>query len=439
MYLLENVRLALSSLRSNKFRSILTMLGIIIGISAVITITTIGNSLKDTFIGAFNSMVGRLVFTSYTMLDDTPEENYRRMDDDEYITSAMLDELEEKFDGKYLVVRENMVGSGTLRKSSSKVVNVEVYGAYEGFIRDEKNYYKLVEGRYPSEEDNRQKKHTAIVSTLFAEQYFGKGKDPIGEDIDININGVGKVHFNIVGLYKLSDSYFRGSEYIGTKQEDLATPVFIPYYTSTRLKEASKDSTRYPRYYINSKKISSQDAVKEIQAFYDEKYANSELWIPFIYDFSDDMDEIEMYINILTVVLAVIAAISLLVGGIGVMNIMMVSITERTREIGIRKALGAKNSTIRTQFLIESSILCLVGGGIGVLIGMLNGKLVEVIGNLVIKSNPEYADVLSLDIRVSVTAIIASLIFSTIIGVFFGIYPAGKAAKLDPIEALRYE
>ena len=211
MYLLENVRLALSSLRSNKFRSILTMLGIIIGISAVITITTIGNSLKDTFIGAFNSMVGRLVFTSYTMLDDTPEENYRRMDDDEYITSAMLDELEEKFDGKYLVVRENMVGSGTLRKSSSKVVNVEVYGASEGFIRDEKNYYKLVEGRYPSEEDNRQKKHTAIVSTLFAEQYFGKGKDPIGEDIDININGVGKVHFNIVGLYKLSDSYFRGS------------------------------------------------------------------------------------------------------------------------------------------------------------------------------------------------------------------------------------
>ena len=146
-----------------------------------------------------------------------------------------------------------------------------------------------------------------------------------------------------------------------------------------------------------------------------------------------------MYINILTIVLAVIAAISLIVGGIGVMNIMMVSITERTREIGVRKAMGAKNRDIKFQFLIESAILCLVGGGIGILFGLLNGVIVETVGNMLIKSNPEYAALITIDIRVSVTAIIAALAFSMVIGLFFGIYPAGKAAKLDPIEALRYE
>ena len=118
---------------------------------------------------------------------------------------------------------------------------------------------------------------------------------------------------------------------------------------------------------------------------------------------------------------------------------MMVSITERTREIGIRKALGAKNGAIRIQFLIESAILCLVGGILGILLGMFNGFLVETVGNMIIDHLPEYQDLVTLNIQLSIPAIILALIFSTIIGVFFGSYPASKAAKLDPIEALRYE
>lgn len=131
------------------------------------------------------------------------------------------------------------------------------------------------------------------------------------------------------------------------------------------------------------------------------------------------------FLNILKLILSIIAGISLVVGGIGVMNIMLVSVTERTREIGIRKALGAPNSAIRTQFIVESSIICIIGGIIGVILGVVLGN----VGGLIIKTNASP----------SILAIIIAVIFSMAIGIFFGYYPANKASKLDPIEALRYE
>ena len=145
-------------------------------------------------------------------------------------------------------------------------------------------------------------------------------------------------------------------------------------------------------------------------------------------------------INIVTVIISVIAALSLIVGGVGVMNIMLVSVTERTREIGIRKALGAKKKTIKGQFVTEAIIICLIGGIIGILVGLLNGELVAIIANKIVASQPDYADLLG-NVKVSppVGGIIISLIFSTLTGVFFGLYPASKAAKMNPIDALRYD
>ena len=438
MYFLENVRLALSALKANKLRSILTMLGIIIGICSVITITTIGNSLKDTFETAFNTMMGRSVYTTYDYEDEDPSK-YRRLSEEDYVTSKMIDELEKRFDGKYLPALNYNIGTGSLKNAAEKELTVDVYGASEGYIKSNGPLYKMKYGRTPNIADNNGMKHTIAISTYFSDKYFGKGKNPLGEDIELFIDGVGKIHFTVIGVYELSDAFFRKASQSGGKKDEVITPVFIPYRTSTRLKTPPKNIDRFPEFYINEKRISSEKAVAEIQEFFDDKYKNADFWKPLIYDYSDYANETVMYINILTIVLAVIAAISLIVGGIGVMNIMMVSITERTREIGVRKAMGAKNRDIKFQFLIESAILCLVGGGIGILFGLLNGVIVETVGNMLIKSNPEYGALVTIDIRVSVTAIIAALAFSMVIGLFFGIYPAGKAAKLDPIEALRYE
>lgn len=438
MYFLENVRLAFTALKANKLRSILTMLGIIIGICAVITITSIGNSLKETLSNAFNTLEGRNIYTTYDYIEEGAL-SVKRLSDSDTITSEMLDDIERLFSGKILVERTNGIGTGTLHNSKGKDVTVNVSGASEGFIKSNSYFYKLIKGRYPSTEDNEGKKHTILVSDLFAEQYFNKGEEPLGKDLDIFIDGIGKIHFTIVGVFRISESYISYMGESGKSRMELTTPVFIPYYTSTYLKAAEKDSMRFPTFYVADKRLSLEDAQDQLQEYLDTKYKNAKYWKPYLYNYMEDSDEISKYMNILTIVLAIIAAISLLVGGIGVMNIMMVSITERTREIGIRKALGAKNGAIRIQFLIESAILCLVGGILGILLGMFNGFLVETVGNMIIDHLPEYQDLVTLNIQLSIPAIILALIFSTIIGVFFGSYPASKAAKLDPIEALRYE
>ena len=166
-------------------------------------------------------------------------------------------------------------------------------------------------------------------------------------------------------------------------------------------------------------------ATTDVLSYFDEVYANNKNFHVSAYNMASDLGMINTVLNVITIAVSGIAAISLIVGGVGVMNIMLVSITERTREIGTRKALGAKNSSIRLQFIIEAVILCLLGGVFGIILGFILGAVA--------------ASLLGYAASAPVAAIIGSVVFSMIIGVFFGYYPANKAARLDPIEALRYE
>ena len=183
-----------------------------------------------------------------------------------------------------------------------------------------------------------------------------------------------------------------------------------------------------------------EETTQLVTEFFEEKYADNEDYHVYLYNMASDMGMINAVINVITIAISGIAAISLIVGGVGVMNIMLVSITERTREIGVRMALGAKRKTIRLQFVIEAIVLCLIGGMIGITIGILNGFLLGKLAEFVIQNMyAEYANYIIMSVHPSAKAILLSLFFSMLTGVFFGYYPANKASKMEVIDALRYE
>lgn len=441
MYIFENIRLAFDSLVNNKLRSLLTMLGIIIGISSVITITTIGSSLKTTLANTLMSTGNNGFYLNYQRKPDE-DGNYDYdtvLSEDNYVTSEMLDELTEEFDGKYQICREADLGMGTLRNSKSQMLNVSLYGFSEGAMLTNKSMIRLTAGRYVNDADNQNHKHSCIVSDIFVQQYFLDGSDPIGATINVDITGLCNSDFVIVGVYKFPAAMEKTLD-PGTSLMDRTTMVYVPYRVALDLTGAKEPYTKYPQINVRADSFDNEACKAELQKFFDEKYAENRKLSVIVHSDQEDMEQIDMVLTIITVVISVIAAISLLVGGIGVMNIMLVSITERTREIGVRKAIGAKSNTIRNQFLIEAVILCLTGGAIGILLGIINGLLVGIIGTKLINYFfPLYAELVTIKIQPSVTAILVSVLFAAMIGVFFGTYPASKAAKMNPIDALRYE
>lgn len=414
--LYENIRLALFSLKANKMRALLTMLGIIIGISSVIAIMTVGDSLSSELTSTMSGFGVNNIDVALQVRDEYEGDIY--IEESDLISREMVVEMAKKLGDELEAVAYTIDVGAAEAKEDDRHANVSIQGASLGVFRI--NDIELTSGRYFTVNETENSSKVAIVSDKFVENMFGEDKkNAIGSPVKFELDD--KIYqFTIVGIYK----YEGMLEAMGmTSSKDVRTGMYIPLSTAENITHDG---------YITYFQVMGKDGVDQnllvdkISEFFNSKYYNdNEIFTIQARSMASMIEEVSSLVNKLTVGIAIIAGIALLVGGIGVMNIMLVSITERTREIGTRKALGAPNSSIRTQFIVESIVICLIGGIIGIVLGCALGMFA--------------ANLLECPVEPSIRGIIISLSFSTGIGIFFGYYPANKAAKMDPIEALRYE
>lgn len=439
----ENIKEAVTSIFANKMRSLLTMLGIIIGISSVIIITTIGGSIQSTLTATFNSLGGNTVSAYLEPRYPENDEDWEtwvqpELEQEDYVTQEMIDGLVEAYPEEVKgVAAESYLGSGQIKDASDadNYANVNIDGITPEYLE----YMKLemYAGRSLTAADNKLQKKVCLIADTMAERYFD-GENPIGEKISVSTSEGGIYDFVIVGVYKYNQALF-GKVDTTVPEKDRVTALMIPLQTCFKLQ--GTEQTGYEYFNLLLTPLADiEQATLDITAYFEEVYADNEDYHIYTYNMQSEMGMINTVLNVITVAVSGIAAISLIVGGVGVMNIMLVSITERTREIGVRMALGAKRRTIKMQFVIEAIVLCLIGGIIGILIGVGIGALLGQVAGFIIQSMyAEYADYIIMEVHPSGQAIMLSLFFSMLTGVFFGYYPANKASKMEVIDALRYE
>lgn len=428
MMFYENVRLALFSLKANKMRALLTMLGIIIGISSVIAIMTVGQSMTYTMTESMSAMGVNNITVA---LQQKPQEEETTEDgmafgggtgramaqEEDYFTREMLENYCETYEGSVagISVTEGL-GQSRLQEKGL-YANVYVTGTSLGYFLA--NDLELLDGRYFSQTEMDEGRKVAMVSNIVVNNMFGGDMDKaIGSMIQVNL-GDKYYDFAVIGVYEYEQSAM-GMSLVSEK--DTQTDFYIPLKTAQEISH----SQGFAQFTVITRDGVDSDAFADTTAsFFAPYYRNNRNFQPMAFSMASMVEIMSDMMSTITTAIAVIAGIALLVGGIGVMNIMLVSITERTREIGTRKALGAPNSAIRLQFIIESIVICLIGGMIGIVLGVVLGI--------------SAANLLGASATPSMESILLSLGFSMAIGIFFGYYPANKAAKMDPIEALRYE
>lgn len=400
----ESFLMAWASLIANKLRSILTMLGIIIGVAAVIALVSIGNGVKQDIQDSISSLGSNLLM----VMPGAPRTPGVRPTAGSQKTLKVSDyEAIAKLDG--VKAASPYTAGSYVAIYQSKNWTTSVSGVNYNF--QDVNNWNMEEGRFISEKNVQNRERIAVVGKTVVKNLFA-GENPVGKEIRVK-----NIPFRVIGVLES-----KGNGTMGNDQDDA---IFIPYTTAMERVEGV-DYLRMV--YVVAKDESGIDRLQsDIENLLRVRHGikDPELDNFNIQNMKSIMDTMEQTTGTLTLFLGAVAAISLVVGGIGIMNIMLVSVTERTREIGIRKALGATYNVIVTQFLIEAVVISLMGGIIGIVLGIGVSHLIGTLSGM--------------STVISIPTIILSFGFSMAIGLVFGIYPARKAAKLNPIDALHYE
>ena len=433
MRLVEGLSIGIAAMRANKMRSLLTMLGIIIGIAAVLAMIAIGDGAKEIVIQDAQKMGGATRITLYQTSYKRENNRWVRIRSNEYMEYEDVQAIEAECPSVSAVTPRIADWRGVLFQGPG---GTEARAGYNGVDATYTTAmdWDLKEGRFITDEDVQHATKICVLGDELAFELFGNNS-PLGQEIKIArdvryYDQWGRrrrdrltERFTVVGTLMHRGTSFQ----FGWSYDNLA---FIPVST-VQERFTGDDKVRNIMVFANSVDVVPK-AIEEVKTVIRKRHRNQDEFVR-IFEMRAGMEQLQKISKMIKIALGSIAGFSLLVGGIGIMNMMLVAVSERTREIGLRKALGAKPLDIMAQFLIEAIIMCGVGGAIGIGLGVFAGEGMAMLAVKIAKIVPEWPSVISMQ------WVMISVSFSAAIGIFFGMYPAIKAAALPPVVALRKE